>query len=50
MPTGDPPLTLRELREIAVGRLKGVGDSLERGSPTMEIANVLDLLQHYPRR
>ena len=50
MPTGDPPLTLADLREIEVGRLKGVGDSLESRLAALEITNVLDLLQHYPRR
>ena len=50
MPTGDPPLTLADLREIEVGRLKGVGASLESRLAALEITNVLDLLQHYPRR
>ena len=50
MPTGDPPLTLRELRGIETSRLKGVGASLEGRLRDMEIENVLDLLQHYPRR
>jgi ATP-dependent DNA helicase RecG len=50
MPTGDPPLTLADLRQIEVGRLKGVGDSLESRLAALEITNVLDLLQHYPRR
>jgi ATP-dependent DNA helicase RecG len=50
MPTGDPPLTLADLRAIDVARLKGVGESLEKRLAVLEIANVLDLLQHYPRR
>ncbi len=50
MPTGDPPLTLRELREIDLARLKGVGDTLEAKLADMGLRNVLDLLQHYPRR
>ena len=50
MPTGDPPLTLRELREIDVARLKGVGDALEAKLADMGLPTVLDLLQHYPRR
>ena len=29
MPTGDPPLTLADLREIPLERLKGVGPALE---------------------
>ncbi|MDQ1480619.1 MAG: ATP-dependent helicase RecG, partial [Actinomycetota bacterium] len=50
MPTGDPPLTLRELRDIDLPRLKGVGDALEAKLAEMDLHNVLDLLQHYPRR
>ena len=34
MPTGDPPLTLADLREIRLERLKGVGPALEKRSPT----------------
>ena len=50
MPTGDPPLTLADLREIPLARLKGVGPALEARLADMELHNVLDLLQHYPRR
>jgi ATP-dependent DNA helicase RecG len=50
VPTGDPPLTLRELRDIDLPRLKGVGDALEAKLAEMDLHNVLDLLQHYPRR
>ncbi|MDQ1479008.1 MAG: ATP-dependent helicase RecG [Actinomycetota bacterium] len=50
MPTGDPPLTLADLREIPLERLKGVGPALEKRLADMELHNVLDLLQHYPRR
>ena len=50
MPTGDPPLTLRDLREIDLARLKGVGAALEARLADMELHNVLDLLQRYPRR
>ena len=50
MPTGDPPLTLRDLRDIDLARLKGVGDTLEGKLAEMGLHNVLDLLQHYPRR
>jgi ATP-dependent DNA helicase RecG len=50
MPTGDPPLTLADLRAIDVTRLKGVGDALAQRLAALEITNVLDLLQHYPRR
>jgi ATP-dependent DNA helicase RecG len=47
---GDPPLTLAELREIPVARLKGVGPALEEKLAVMELHTVLDVLQHYPRR
>ncbi len=50
MPTGDPPLTLADLRDIPLERLKGVGPALEKRLADMELHNVLDLLQHYPRR
>lgn len=50
MPAGDPPLTFADLRAIEVTRLKGVGPSLARRLAQIGIENVLDLLQHYPRR
>ncbi len=50
MPTGDPPLTLADLRDIPLERLKGVGPALEKKLAEMGLHNVLDLLQHYPRR
>ena len=50
MPSGDPPLTLADLRSIEVTRLKGVGPALEQRLRDLEISNVGDLLQHYPRR
>ena len=50
MPTGDPPLTLADLREIPLERLKGVGPALQARLADMELETVLDLLQHYPRR
>ena len=50
MPAGDPPLTLRDLREIELARLKGVGAALEARLADMGLHTVLDLLQHYPRR
>jgi ATP-dependent DNA helicase RecG len=50
VPTGDPPLTLADLRAIPLSRLKGVGASLEQRLADMDLHNVLDLLQHYPRR
>ncbi len=50
MARGDPPLTLADLRAIPLSRLKGVGPALEDKLGEMELHNVLDLLQHYPRR
>ena len=50
MPAGDPPLTLRDLRDLDLARLKGVGPALEGRLADMGLHNVLDLLQHYPRR
>src|SRR3954463_2975875 len=50
MPSGDPPLTLRDLREKDLSTLKGVGGAIEARLADMDLHNVLDLLQHYPRR
>jgi ATP-dependent DNA helicase RecG len=50
MPTGDPPLSFRDLRAIPLTRLKGVGDALEARLHALDLENVLDLMQHYPRR
>jgi ATP-dependent DNA helicase RecG len=50
VPSGDPPLTLADLRDIPVARLKGVGPALEGRLADMALFTVLDLLQHYPRR
>lgn len=50
MAAGDPPLTLADLAELPVHRLRGVGEKKARGLAAQEIASVLDLLQHYPRR
>ncbi len=47
---GDPPLTLCDLAEISVGRLRGVGDKKSKALAAQEISTVLDLLQYYPRR
>jgi ATP-dependent DNA helicase RecG len=44
------PLTLRELGEIGVERLKGVGDKKLEALRTVGIESVLDLLTTYPRR
>ena len=50
MPEGDPPLSLRDLDAIGVGRLRDVGRKRASALTAMEINSVLDLLQHYPRR
>jgi ATP-dependent DNA helicase RecG len=47
---GDAALTLADLRDIPLTRLKGVGPALEGRLADMELRDVLDLLQHYPRR
>ena len=46
----ETPLTLRELAEIPVTRLKGVGDKREAALDKLEIESILDLLMFYPRR
>ena len=50
MPAGDPPLTLRDLADMPVSRLRGVGDKKEKSLASADIRTVLDLVQHYPRR
>ena len=50
MPTGDPPLSFADLRDIELTRLKGVGPALAEKLHALGLENVLDLLQHYPRR
>jgi ATP-dependent DNA helicase RecG len=44
------PKSLRELQDIDVRRLSGVGDKKREALQVLEIENVLDLLTHYPRR
>ncbi len=50
MASDDGPLTLADLDDIPVTRLKGVGEKKAAGLAHAEIATVLDLLTHYPRR
>ena len=50
MPEGDPPLTLRDLADMPVSRLRGVGEKKEKSLASADIHTVLDLVQHYPRR
>ncbi|MDQ1514710.1 MAG: ATP-dependent helicase RecG [Actinomycetota bacterium] len=42
--------TLRELKEIPITRLTGVTPRLEERLGMLGIKNVLDLIEHYPRR
>ena len=44
------PITLRELDEIDVGRLRGVGERKRDALKTVGVESVLDLLTTYPRR
>lgn len=46
----DGPLTLADLDQIPVTRLKGVGEKKAAGLAHADISTVLDLLTHYPRR
>lgn len=50
MTDGRPPLTLADLTEIEVERLKGVGEKKMKGLHKSDIVNVFDLITHYPRR
>ena len=47
---GGPTLSLDSLREIPFERLKGLGPALQQRLDDMELHNVLDLMQHHPRR
>ena len=50
--TDEPPpqLTLADLTEIDVRRLKGVGDKKLKGLHTSDIHTLFELITHYPRR
>jgi len=43
-------LALRDLADIDVGRLKGVGEKKQSSLAALGITNLLDLLTNYPRR
>jgi ATP-dependent DNA helicase RecG len=43
-------LTLRELDELSVSRIKGVGEVKQRSLQSIGVGSVLDLLTTYPRR
>ena len=42
--------TLRDLKEIPITRLTGVTPRLEERLGMLGIHNVLELIEHYPRR
>lgn len=46
----DEPLTLRDLAQIDIGNIKGIGDKRRQSLNDFGISNVLDLLTTYPRR
>ncbi len=48
--TPRPPLTLVELHDIPVGKLRGVGPRKEAALADVGVSTVLDLLTYYPRR
>ncbi len=50
MSGGVPPITLREIADIPVERLKGVGDKKQASLAGVGIHTVLDLVTTYPRR
>ena len=45
-----PPITLRDLAEIPVEQLKGVGEKKRSSLAAFDVVNVLDLVTTYPRR
>lgn len=45
-----PELTLADLSEIDVQRLKGVGEKKLKGLHKSDVHNLFDLMTHYPRR
>ncbi|MGA1074696.1 MAG: ATP-dependent DNA helicase RecG [Ilumatobacteraceae bacterium] len=48
--TDRPPITLRELSEIDVGRLNGVGEKRRAALAALGVHDVLGLVSYYPRR
>jgi len=44
------PLTLEDLSELPLTRLKGVGPKKEKALLSIDVMSVLDILTHYPRR
>lgn len=50
MPAGDPPLTLRDLDNLSVSRVRNAEPKAFPALARTGINTILDLLQHYPRR
>ena len=50
MPGEAKPLTLGDLSELSLTRLKGIGSKKETSLRSIGIETVLDILTHYPRR
>ncbi len=46
----DAPLSLRDLADLDISKIKGVGDKRREALAEVGIANVLELLTTYPRR
>ena len=44
------PLTLENLSKLPLTRLRGVGPAKEKALLSIDVASVLDILTHYPRR
>jgi len=44
------PLTLENLSKLPLTRLRGVGPTKEKALLSIDVASVLDILTHYPRR
>lgn len=50
VPESRPPLTLRDLSQIGIETLKGVGPKRAEALRKADVHHVLDLLRYYPRR
>jgi len=46
----NPPLTLRDLDQLGLERIKGVGPKTLVALESFEVRSILDLLETYPRR
>lgn len=50
MALSNSPLTLRDLDELGLERIKGIGEKSKKALESFGISSVLDLLETYPRR